>query len=705
MSQEFSLRYPVIEVQGNNGSYLSGDDYSQARYLEMRGNEIAYEMTHLLEKDTIEKWKWSYTNEEKYPTYLPSKFPFSLVNGNYGIGVACTSSIPPHNLKDVCRAVIKLIDNPNSTFDDIYCPIDFPTGATIVNENQVKESLKNGCGASAIIRASIDYDEKENELIVYEMPYMTFTSNAVGSISQAIDEGLLPGIENVIDGTDFNGPKIFIKLHKGANVKKILRLLYKYTPLQNFFSINVNMLEKGVTPKLYTWKEQLETYIQVLRDIITKSYQYDLNKILGRLHILEGLIIIFNNLDEAIQIIRQSSNTESAKKNLINRFSLSESQVDYILKMKLSSLTHLEIESIQKEKEDKDKEANNIKSILSSEEKIKEKMKKDIQEIADKYGDERRTKCINLDFTDEEEPEPIEEKELLIHYTNYDNLYTQESTTLLTSRRGLKGSKVKLANDEAIIETLNITNLGSILLFTTAGKVYNLYTCDLPVNGKVNVNRLFDFEENEKINAVIPYSKDEATYFCFVTEKGFLKKTAISEYNFRRNSGIRAINLSDGDNVVSVMPIKDEKICILTDSGRAIFIDSTLVNAIGRASRGIKGIKLDDNKVISAKKIDKTDDKVLTISKNGLIKKTPMSEFSISGTNTKGKKLSEVRVNDMIVNFLTFSSDCDIIIIVNNKLLKINTKDVPELSRTATGNKAIGLDDDNYVVNVIKSIS
>lgn len=614
------------------------------------------------------------------------------------------SSVPQFNLKEVNNAMIKLLWNPDIDFDEIYCPPDFCTGATILNANEVKESLRNGTGKSIVLRSSISYDDSENCLYVTEVPYGVYTGTIIGQIKEAMENGEFTEIRK-IDDLSNRKANIKILLEKNANYTKTIKKLYKLTSLQDNFTIHLVMLNNGKYPKIFSWREALQAHLNHEIEVRTKIHKYDLEAIEARINIIDGLLLAIANIDEVVSIIRSSQNKDEAKLKLEDRFKFNKLQSDAILKISLARLVNLEVKSYEDEKEKLMIESSHIKDVLSNKELLYKEIEKGMREISDKYGDERRTKCINLDFTDEEEPEPIEEKELLIHYTNYNNLYTQESTTLLTSRRGLKGSKVKLANDEAIIETLNITNLGSILLFTTAGKVYNLYTCDLPVNGKVNVNRLFDFEENEKINAVIPYNKDEATYFCFVTEKGFLKKTAISEYNFRRNSGIRAINLSEGDNVVSVMPIKDEKICILTDSGRAIFIDSTLVNAIGRASRGIKGIKLDDNKVISAKKIDKTDDKVLTISKNGLIKKTPISEFSISGTNTKGKKLSEVRANDMIVNFLTFSSDCDIIIIVNNKLLKINTKDVPELSRTATGNKAIGLDDDNYVVNVIKSIS
>lgn len=705
LSQNFSLRYPIIEVQGNNGSYLSGDDYSQARYLEMRGNEIAYEMTRLLDKETIPEWKLNYTEEEYYPTVLPSKFPFSLVNGSFGIGVACSSSVPPHNLRDVCDAIIKTINNPDIDFEEIYCPIDFPTGGTIINENAVKESLKNGCGKAAIIRATIDYDEKMNELIVREMPYMTFTNNAVASIAKALEEGLLLGVESVYDGTDYDGCKIFIKLTKNANVKKVLRLLYKHTILQNSYSINMNMLDGGKIPKLFSWKESVVAYINHLRDIITKAYEFDLKKLLARIHILEGLIIAFHNIEELVKDIRKSKSSSDAKNLIKEKYSLSDVQTDAILKMRLSSLTRLEIEKLEKEKNEKEIEANKIKEILSSEELLKKEMIKDILSIKEKYGDERRTQNISLDFTSEDEDaEPIEKKELLIHYTNLGNFYTQESTTLLTSRRGSKGTKIKMANNETILQTINDNNFNSLLVFSNKGKMYSLSIDELPVNSKINARQLFDFEADEKITTVTSLErKNNVKYFVFVTKNGLIKKTAAKEYEHKKGKSLKALNLKENDEVVNVMFINDERVGILSSDGNFITIETDDIKAIGRATAGIKAIKLNDAAtVISTHLINKNDKMMITISKNGLIKKSDLVDFPICSKNTKGKKISGIRENDAIIDFLTLSKDSDIINIGNKKIVKINTEELRSLSRNATGVKGLSLDDGNYIVKIIK---
>lgn len=699
LSQDFSLRYPIIEVQGNNGSYLAGDDYSQARYIEMRGNEIAYDMTYLLEKETIDKWKMNYTNEEEYPTVLPSKFPYALVNGSFGIGVACGSSIPPHNIKDVCNAAITLINNPNASFEEIYCPIDFPTGGTIINEDEVKESLKNGCGKAAIVRATIDYNEKENELIVREMPYMTFTGNVVKSISNLIEDGTLVGISNVIDATCDN-PEICIQLTKGANVNKILRLLYKNTSLQNSFGINMNMLENGITPKLYTWKEQVQTYIDFLREITVKSYQYDLTKLLDRLHILKGLIIAQNNIDKVIDIIRKAPNKEIAKQLLISNYELDEIQVEAILKMKLSDLTHLEVDKLISEYEDKEPKAKNIQNILSSEENIKKEMIKDIEALSEKYGDERRTQIINLKFeSEDEDAEPIEEKQLLIHFTNLGNIYTQESTTLLASKRGGKGTKVKLLANEAIINTINDDNLGNILAFSNKGQMYYTNTDNLPIGQRINVKQLFELESDEDITAITTFrNKNNFKYFVFITKQGMIKKTESLEYCIKRGNKLKAINLNDNDEVVSVHFVNEENIGILTKGNNFVNIETSNITAIGKNSKGVKAIKLNLNdEVISSKKINSESKYIIAVSKNGLIKKSNIEDFPVCSRDTKGKKISGTRDNDTIIDFLVLSNDNEVILSSKKQIIKINTIDLSVLSREATGVKAIDLKENDFV--------
>lgn len=703
LSQDFSMRYPIIEVQGNNGSYMSGDDYSQARYLEMRGNEIAYEMTNLLSKDTIDDWKLNYTEEEEYPTVLPTKFPFGLVNGSFGIGVACASSVPPHNIKDVTKALEILINNPNATFEDLYCPIDFPTGGIIINENEVKNSLKNGTGKAALVRAKIEYDSNNHELIVTEMPYMTFTNNAVASISKAIEEGLLLGVESVYDGTDYDGCKIVIQLTRNANVEKVVKLLYKHTILQNSYSINMNMLDNGKTPKLFTWKESMEAYLVHLKTIMIKAYRYDLQKLLDRVHILEGLIIAFHNIEELVKDIRHSSDSTKAKEIITKKYSLSDRQADAILKMRLSSLTHLEIEKIENEKKEKLIAINNIQEILNSDERIKQEMIKEIQSLSNKYGDERRTKNLSLEFKDDDEEEPIEEKELLIHCTNLGNIYTQETSTLLTQKRGGRGIKIRLQKGEVITNTIEDNNLSSLIIFTSLGKMYAMNTDDLPVNNKINLYGYFDFEDDEKITTITTFQKkDSVKYYVFVTQNGMIKKTLSREYIIRKGKSIKAINLKDGDSVVDVCFCNDEPLGLLTKSGNIVIVDTTEINAIGRVAMGVKGIKLNnDDKIIAGKIIPKTTQTILSITKRGKLKKSDFNEFGISSRGTKGNKIQKINDDDEIIDFVPLDKDREVTIISSQNILKINSDEIKITNRLSVGVKGIEITEKEKAVGLL----
>ena len=669
----------------------------------MRGNEIAYDMTSLLDKETIDTWKMNYTNEEKYPTVLPSKFPYGLVNGNYGIGVACASYIPPHNLYDVCNAAITLLKNPNATFEEIYCPIDFPTGGTIINEDSVKESLKNGEGKAALVRASIDYNEKDNELVIYEMPYMVFTTNAIKSITTALEEGKIAGIDSITDGTDFDGPKIYIKLVNGVNVKRIIQLLYKHTELQSSFAIKVNMLEDGIRPKLYSWKEQVQTYLNHLRTIVVKSCTYDLNKLENRLHIIEGLLIASDRTEKIIKDIRESADNLEARNLLMKNYSLSEIQAEAILKIKLSQLTKMDIKALSEEKEMKLKERNQIAEILSTEENIKKQMIKDIKTIAKKYGDERRTNNINLDFEDEDEFEPIEKKEIVVYFTNFNNLYIQENNTLVTRRRGSIGNKLKLSDNEVIIKSITDDNFGYILGFSNKGRMFKIPTNEIAMGTKLNISSIFNLEDGEYITTITTLSKDNnKKYYIFTTKKGLIKKTRAEEYN-TRHKVIRAILLKPDDEVVSVHFMDEEEIGILSKRGQFVRFDTTEINSIGRASSGVIAINLAENDEVIDSKI-LMENYITTITKNGLVKKTSISEFPLHHRGGSGVRASKLREKDYVVKFLNTSENDKVIAISNKGALKFNLSDVNVTSRSTLGVKAMNLNDDAQIIDFISSI-
>lgn len=705
MSQNFSLRYPIMEVYGNNGSYLSGDDYSQDRYLEMRGGEIAYEMTQLLDKDTIDTWKLNYTQEEEYPTVLPSKFPYALVNGSFGIGVACSSSVPPHCITDVCDAIVKVINDPMVSFEEIYCPIDFPTGGTIINEAEVKESLKTGHGAAAIVRAKIDYDEKTRELIVTEMPYMTFTANTVKSISNALDEGLLEGIESIYDGTDKRGCRIYIQLDKKANPKTVINKLYKHTPLQNSFSINMNMLDKGVTPKLFSWKESIEAYIAHLKNIIVKAYQYDLKKLRDRIHIIEGLILALANIDEIISLIKTSSSTSQAKELLIKNYILDETQADAILKMRLSSLTHLEVEKLVQEKKEKEQKAMEIENILSSEEKIKSKMIEDVLQIKKKYGDSHRTINTNIkaEKTGDEEIVEIMPEDVVIILTQSGKIKRVSKTAFKTQRRNTKGVK---SIDDAILDTISTNTIDTLMFFTSNGKMYRTLVDNIPATDSkskgVDIATIIKLETDEEVIAMTSLNrKSQPKYVCFITSNGLVKKTELKEYiSTKKSNGIAALKLKENDSIANVTFLNEEDLILITKNGYAIRFETTSIAPIGRITMGVKSIKLaEDDQVIIGLPIKNENENLGIFISKGFGKQCNLSEIPIQRRNGKGVLIAKIDSSEKVVGAALLAAEDNLLLLGKPNNLCISSAEVPVVGRTSLGNIMIK---NSILTNVIK---
>ena len=461
-------------------------------------------------------------------------------------------------------------------------------------------------------------------------------------------------------------------------------------------------LDNGTTPKIFGWREALLAHIEHERVVRTKAHEFDLRAIEKRLNIIEGFLIAIANIDEVVSIIRNSNDKKSAKIKLIQRFNFNEEQVEAVLKLTLSKLINLEVQSFKNEKDKLLIDRDYHKNVLTNIELLNKEIEKDMLEVINKYGDKRRTRIINLDFSDEENEEPIEKKELIIYYTNLGNIYTVESSTLMRTRRGGKGSKVKLGNNEVISKVIRDDNFSSLLVFSNQGKMYHINTDDLPINAKVNIAQLCDFSSNEKPTALTTIQKNENTkYYVFITKQGMIKKTKAEEYILKRGKSLKAINLKDNDEIVNVIPISNENIGILTNNGNFIRIDTEEITPIGRATAGVKGIKLADNDyVISAHTISAKDKFIVSLSEKGLIKKTDISEFPMCGRATKGKKISEVRDGDKIIEYLSLDTDCDIIIIVKKKSIKISTSELKTLSRNATGVKGINIDEGDVAVSM-----
>lgn len=698
--KEYVMRYPLEDFHGSTGSLLSANSEAAARYTKIRLNKLGDKLFNSLEKETIDIWFDNFSNTKKFPSVLPSLGFYNIVNGSTGISTGISSSIPQFSLKETNNAMIKLLYNPDISFDEIYCPPDFISGGVILNEKEVKESLRNGTGKSCCIRSVIDYDESERILIVREIPFGVFTNTICGEIKELIDNGELVGIDKVLDLTKVS-PNIKIYLSKSANYQRVLKILYKKTSLQSYYGINMVMLDGGTRPKVFGWKEALQAHLDHEISVRTKAHQFDLKAINKRLNIIAGLLIAIANINEVVSLIRESNDKDEAKVKLIERFGYNEEQVDAILKMTLSRLIHLEIQSFNDEKEKLLKEQEYHNNVLNNKKLLYKEIEDDLREVAKVYGDERRTKVINLDFTsDDEEAEPIEQKELLINYTNMGNFYTMESSTLITQRRGAKGKKLKMKSDEVSIFSLTDSNYSNILVFTNKGKMYQIPASEIPI-GRVHYSQLLDLADDEIITTIISTEKKNAyKYLLFITKNGMIKKSESKLYNSCSKRGLAAIKLKEGDEVLNVCLINDEKIGILTKKNNFLITDSDSVEAIGRQSTGVKGIKLQSGDyVIDAKAISNNSTNLVAATHNGLIKKTLLSEYHTQGRATMGNKISKVKDNDYVIKFLTTDKDCDIIIIGNEGAVRINTKEISLVSKNALGVKGTNQE----ITNLLKA--
>lgn len=704
MAQPFSMRYLIEDFDGQCGHVTNGKA-SAARYTEMRLGELGCLLYEGIEKHSVNEWFPNYDDTEEYPGVTPSLGYYNICNGATGIATGLASSIPQFNLTEVNEAMIKLLWNRDIDFDEIYCPPDFCTGGTILNASKVKELLKVGCGGSVRLRSTAEYDEKTNSVTFTEVPYGVHIETIMNQIKEKIESGELLGIEKIHDQST-SVSKVKIELEKNTNPNRIIKQLFKLTSLENSFTINMVMLEDGRFPKVFGWREALLAHIDHEIACKRRIYQHDIDKILARVNIIDGLLIAIADIDEVISIIRNAANKEDARVKLVDRYGFNSEQVAAILKMPLSRLIGLEIQSLRDEKEKILAEEVELRKILNDNKLLYKEIEDGMRAVIKKYGDERRTRLMDFDFAgDAEDAEPIEKKELLIYYTNLGNIYTQESTTLVKTRRGGKGTKIKLADNEAVVKIINDTNFSSLLIFSNFGQMYHLSIDELPVNAKVNAAQLFDFARGEKITTITSINrKAEVKYFVFVTKQGMLKKTSADEYEHKRGKSLKAINLKDDDEVVNVMFMNEEQVGILTFNGNYVTINTDDVRAIGRATAGIKGIKLaDGDYVIDAHVIKPTDQYMVTLSEKGLVKKTTLEEFPTCSRGIKGKKISDVRDGDRIVKYLTFDKDCDIIIIVKRKSIKISTAELRVLSRSATGVKAISIDENDIASDLIRS--
>lgn len=706
MAKPFAMRYPLEDFDGSYGTISGGNTEAASRYTEMRVGELGCLLFDNIQKDCIDNWFYNYDDTELIPTVTPSLGYYNICNGSMGIATGLSSSIPQFNISEVNEALVKLLWNPEIDFDEIYCAPDFCTGGMLLNANEVKESLRVGYGRSAILRSVVEYDDKENAIHIKETPYGVYTSTIIEQLKKAIENEEIVGIKKV-DDLSGKTADIKITLEKGINVNKLTKLLYKLTSTQSSYTINMTMLDKGTTPRVFGWRDALQAHLDHEIHTRTLIHQYEISKILKRINIIDGLLIAIANIEEVVQIIKSANNKESAKEKLIKRFNFNDEQSDAILKMTLSRLINLEIESFKNEKDKLLLEQAEHQKALDDKNVLYKEIETDLRTVAKKFGDARRTQILNLDYKGEaDDAEPIEKKELLIHYTNLGNLYTVESSTLIRARRGTNGTKIKLASNETIVQTLRDDNFSSLLAFTNKGQMYHINTDDLPINSKVNIAQLFGFAADEKPTALTTIqAHSNSKYFLFVTKGGMIKKSETSLYNCRRGKSVKAINLKEGDEVLKVLPINSENVSLLSAKGYCVRLDTTQITSIGRAAMGVIGIKLgDEDYVIDAEIVPSQAQYVITVTEKGIIKKASVEDFPITNRAIRGKTISAVQEDDRIISHLILSENCDIILIVNKKVIKINTSELRLLSRSALGVKGVTLKENEKVVDLLLEV-
>lgn len=688
MAKPFVMNIPLQETKGNYGTLINPDDHSASRYVEMRGSAAAAVLLKDLDKDTILEWEDTYDLEGKFPKVLPAKGFWNLVNGCISIGSGMSCSIPPLNLKETNEALIKLLWNPNISDEELIVFPDFPTKATILNRDAVFNSLKNGTGFACKIRAKVEWDNAERCFIVKELPYSTYTNTICKELANIINEEPELGIVDIADYTGAE-PDLRIYLKKTANPDKVLRYLYKNTSLENHFSINMTVLDKGITPKVMGQRELFQAHLDHEELVYRRGFEFDLKKIKARIHIIEGLLKAYDAIDEVVQTIKTSASSAAANEALRALLSIDEVQAKAILDLKLSKLSKLDINKLCNEKTDLENEAFRIEAILSDINLLKKEIEKGLREVADKFGDERRTKIMNISA---DEDEPIEVKSLIVNLTNKNNLIVTESSSLYTQKRGGVGSKFKLEEGEYVMTSTSCQNIDTLLFFSVQGNVYSYVAGALPIGEKIAIESLFMIEQAERTCAMTTLTKNcNEKYIIFITKNGMLKKSELSEYNMKRGkAGIKALTLDPNDEICSVIFTDEDKIGIVTEMGNFLMCETKDIRPIGRVAKGVRGIKLNDgDAVASARVIPSSTKELISVSGEGKIKRTSIDEFSVQGRATKGTKIQKVNDCDWIADFMPISSEKEITIIATSSQIKLNIMDIALLSKNTLGTQGI----------------
>ena len=709
LAQDFNTRYPLVDGHGNFGS-VDGDGAAAMRYTEARLSKISMEMLADINKNTVD-FEPNFDETEKEPVILPSRYPNLLVNGTSGIAVGMATNIPPHNLKETIDAVVKIIDNrvmENRETDieelmDIIKGPDFPTGATIMGRRGIEEAYRTGRGKIRV-KAVTDIETMANgksRIVVTELPYMVNKAKLIEKIAELVRDKKIVGITDLRDESDRFGMRVCIELRRDVNANVILNQLYKHTQLMDTFGVNMLALVNK-EPKVLNLKQMLEEYLKHQEEVVTRRTKYELNKAKERAHILQGLLIALDHIDEVISIVRSSKTAQVAKERLSERFGLSNAQAQAIVDMRIRALTGLEREKLQNEYKELQEKIAYYESILADENKLLMVIRGEISEIANKYADERRT-AIGRDEGELLDEDLIPDESVVIAMTRLGYIKRMSITNFKSQHRGGKGIKGMQTVAEDFIEDLMLTTTHHYLMFfTNKGKVYRLKAYEIPEAGRTArgtaiVNLLqIDSGSGERVTAVIPIReyKEDASLFM-ATRNGLVKKTAIKEYVNIRKSGLQAITLREGDELIEVKPTDGTKdIFLVTTKGQCIRFHESDVRATGRTSMGVIGMKLDKDDCIVGMQLNSQGEYLLVVSSNGLGKKTSISEFTPQNRGGKGVKCYKIneKTGDIVGAKIVKDNQELMIITTEGIIIRITVEGISTLGRITSGVKLIDID-------------
>lgn len=713
MAQDFSYRYPLVDGHGNFGS-VDGDGAAAMRYTEARMSKIAMELLKDLGKNTVE-YIDNYDGSEREPQVLPCKFPNILVNGATGIAVGMATNIPPHNMDEVIDGLLALIKNPEISIEGLMNYIkgpDFPTGGCIMGLSQVRKAYMTGNGAITV-RAKCEIKESENSkpsIIIKEIPYQVNKTRLMERIAETAKEKIIDGITGLQDESNREGIRIVIELRRDCNPNVVLNNLYKHTQLQSTFGINMLALVKG-QPRILNLKEVLEYYLEHQIEIITRRTKYDLERAEARAHILEGLIVALSNIDAVIALIRKSKTTEEAQIGLMRTFGLTENQAKAILDMRLQRLTALEVDKIKEEYAELKKFIHECKEILKSHEKKLKIIVHELQEIKEKFGDDRRSEISLSDELDIEDEDLIPVEDVIVTITAKGYVKRMTIDTYRAQNRGGKGvTGAKITDDDFVERVLFTSSHDTMLFFSNLGKIYKLRAFQIPYSSRtakgLPIVNLLNFETNERLTAVLNIDEKENKegFFIFATRKGIIKKTEISAFQNIRTNGIKAILLNEDDELFKVAITDGEKDIILgASNGKAIRFSESDIRPMGRISAGVRGILVEEKEQVVGMAIVTTDgDEIVIVTEKGYGKRTNVDAFRVQIRGGKGvKALNITDKNGALVALSTVRGDEDLIVITDKgMIIRTHLDQILTIGRDTQGVRLIMLNEGHMVANI-----